>query len=70
MAFHKFEPTRYLNKFIVKIENGKIIGEESGNFYAFKGIVYAKADRFSVPRRNEERWKYPRFFKEFRDACA
>ena len=70
MMFHKFDPTRYLNSFIVQIENGKIIGEENKNFYAFKGILYAKAERFSEPKRYEEKWKHPRIFQEFGDACA
>lgn len=60
----------YSNKFVVKIENGKIIGKETKNYFAFKGIPYATADRFAHPQRFKEKWNFVRAFKEFGDVCA
>ncbi|XP_053666854.1 esterase-5B-like [Anopheles marshallii] len=48
---------------VVKIENGPIIGENRGEYYAFEGIPYAKPPigdrRFSAPILNDETWSEP-----------
>lgn len=70
LLFIKFKPEDFLSTHLVKIENGKIIGEEFENFYAFKGIPYAQAERFELPQRITEKWRLPRVFKEFGNLCA
>lgn len=58
------------DNFVVEIENGKIIGENQEEFYAFKGIPYASAERFLLPKKFNEKWRYPRAFKKFGDVCS
>uniref|UniRef100_A0A182K574 carboxylesterase n=1 Tax=Anopheles christyi TaxID=43041 RepID=A0A182K574_9DIPT len=49
---------------VVNIENGLIIGEKRGDYYAFEGIPYAKAPtgerRFAPSELNDETWTVPR----------
>uniref|UniRef100_A0A1I8JTH5 Carboxylic ester hydrolase n=1 Tax=Anopheles arabiensis TaxID=7173 RepID=A0A1I8JTH5_ANOAR len=49
---------------VVHTENGPIVGEKRGNYYAFEGIPYAKPPtgerRFAAPELNDERWSEPR----------
>jgi carboxylesterase type B len=56
--------------FVVEIENGKIIGKEHENFYAYRGITYAIAERFSLSSTYSEKWSYVRKFEEYGPVCA
>lgn len=58
------------SSYIVEIENGKIEGTEHENFYAFKGINYATAERFSLPKPYSEKWNEVRKFMNYGPICA
>lgn len=70
MMFVKFQPSIYLDLHVVKIESGPIIGEENLNHFAFKGIPYAEANRFSPSRPFSKRWHRILSFNKFGNACA
>lgn len=61
---------KYSDKFVVKIENGKIIGEALENYHAFKGITYAIAERFELPQKFSEKWRFIKEFKDYGEVCA
>lgn len=48
----------------VDLENGKILGEKRGNYFAFEGIPYAEppvgALRFEPPKPYAQKWTTPR----------
>lgn len=48
----------------VEIENGRLVGEERGNIFAFEGIPYAEAPvgqlRFEPPKPYSQKWTEPR----------
>uniref|UniRef100_A0A182M7B4 Carboxylic ester hydrolase n=1 Tax=Anopheles culicifacies TaxID=139723 RepID=A0A182M7B4_9DIPT len=48
---------------VVKIENGPLVGEKRGEYYAFEGIPYAKPPigdrRFAASELNDETWSDP-----------
>ncbi|CRL06415.1 CLUMA_CG019612, isoform A [Clunio marinus] len=59
---------------VVNIENGKIVGEEKENYYAFLGLPYAESPtgelRFAPPKRFTQTWDDVREFKKFGSMCA
>lgn len=70
MMFAKFQPSLYLDLYVVKIENGPIIGEENVDHFAFKGIPYAEAKRFTPPKPFTRKWHRILSFNSFGSECA
>lgn len=70
MMFAKFQPAVYLDLHVVKIESGPIIGEENLNHFAFRGIPYAEAKRFSPSEPYSKRWHKILSFDKFGSSCA
>lgn len=70
LLFANLESVIFSDEFVVEIENGKIIGESYDDFYAYKGISYARAQRFSEAQPIKEKWSFVKSFKEFGDVCA
>jgi hypothetical protein len=60
----------FSDKFVVKIENGKIIGETLANYYAFRGIPYATAERFLNAQKFSEKWRFVKGFKDYGKVCG
>ena len=55
---------------IIAIENGKISGVEYDNFFAYRGIKYATASRFSLPQPFDGKWCGIKDFRDYRESCA
>lgn len=55
---------------VIEIENGKISGIEYENYYAYKGIKYATAKRFSLPKPTDQKWCGIKEFKSYKSKCA
>lgn len=72
--FSKFHPEMYYKDKIVKIEGGKIVGENLETFFAFRGIPYAKAPvgdlRFAPPQPYSEKWEGLKNTKNYSAVCA
>ena len=56
--------------FVIEIENGKIAGVEYEKYYAYRGIKYATADRFSLSKTFDEKWNDIKELKDYQDSCA
>ena len=58
---------------VITIENGAIIGEKRGNFYAYEGIPYADPvvgeNRFEGPKPYTEKWNGTREFIKYGSPC-
>lgn len=72
--FSKFHPQMYIRNEIVKIEGGKIVGENLENFFAFRGIPYAEAPvgdlRFAPPKPYSQSWNGLKDSKNYSAVCA
>lgn len=59
---------------VINISNGPIIGEEYGDYYAYRGIPYAQAPvgelRLAPPKPYLDTWNDTREFKNFGSICA
>ncbi|XP_070490189.1 venom carboxylesterase-6-like [Chironomus tepperi] len=55
---------------IIAIENGKISGVEYDKYFAYKGIKYATASRFSLPKPIASKWCGIKDFRDFKQSCA
>lgn len=70
----KFHPSMYMRNFIVKIDGGKIQGEDMGTFYAFRGVPYANSPvgdlRFAPPQPYTQRWDGIRDYSNYSEVCA
>ncbi|KFB48753.1 AGAP005372-PA-like protein [Anopheles sinensis] len=58
---------------LVNLENGPIVGEQRGEYFAFEGIPYAKPPvgklRFAPSELNDERWSEPKNVTRFGPVC-
>ncbi|KAL7048233.1 hypothetical protein ACKWTF_003277 [Chironomus riparius] len=55
---------------VIKIENGKIVGMEYEKYFAYRGIKYATAERFSLSKPFEEKWNDIKQLKDYSESCA
>lgn len=55
---------------IINIENGKISGVEFEKYFAYRGIQYAIADRFSPPKFFNQTWNDVKEYNDYGDSCA
>ena len=55
---------------IIKIENGKISGVEYDKYFAYRGIKYATASRFSLPKAFDGKWCGIKDFRDYRESCS
>lgn len=54
----------------IQTENGKISGVEVANYYAYRGIKYAFANRFEPSQPYTGKWCGVKELKDFKDSCA
>ncbi|KAG5677930.1 hypothetical protein PVAND_007644 [Polypedilum vanderplanki] len=69
-VFLIFLIVRIAQTHIVEIENGKIIGAEYNDYYAYRGLRYAKAQRFRIAKPYEEKWNDTKEFFNYGHECA
>ena len=55
---------------IIKLENGKISGVEYDKYFAYRGIKYATASRFSLPKPFDGKWCGIKDLSNYRESCA
>ncbi|KAL7048232.1 hypothetical protein ACKWTF_003276 [Chironomus riparius] len=55
---------------IIAIEHGKISGTENDKYFAYRGIKYATAGRFSLPKPFDGKWCGIKDFRDYRESCA
>ncbi|XP_070490460.1 venom carboxylesterase-6-like [Chironomus tepperi] len=55
---------------ITEIENGKIAGIEYDKYFAYRGIKYATAERFSLSEPFKAKWNGIKEFKDYNESCA
>ncbi|KAL7048231.1 hypothetical protein ACKWTF_003275 [Chironomus riparius] len=55
---------------IIAIENGNISGIEYDKYFAYRGIKYATAGRFSLPKPFDGKWCGIKDFRDYRESCA
>jgi len=55
---------------VIEIENGKITGIEYDKYFAYRGIKYATAERFSLSKPFKEKWNNIKELKDYSESCA
>ena len=55
---------------IIAIENGNVSGVEYDKYFAYRGIKYATASRFSLPKPYDGKWCGIKDFRDYGESCA